>query len=400
MIRRAAIRYRDFLRLPDVATMLVVALVTRMPIGTLSLSMLLHVRARAGSFAVAGAAVGAFMAAAAIVAPGVGRVVDRRGPRSILIVTGIVFSLTLAVLLAAEPLQLSNAAMIAAAAVAGVFSPPITVLTRTMWRYRFDDASERTTAYSLDAVLIELAFTLGPMLVALLLAVATPTVAFAMSWCFCAAAVPVFFASPALKYWRHEPDAERHLLGPLSEPRLLVVYASTFLFTFSLGLLEVGYPGFATALGIPALAGVLLGINSLGSAIGGLAYGALHLNFAVDRLAPRLLALMVVPVALQALTDSPWILSALAFIAGLLIAPLFTVFSTLITTNAPSRYATEAFTWSSTCIISGVGAGNALGGRLLETSGAATTFALSAAITAVAALCATGTRIRSAAATP
>src|SRR5438552_5887484 len=400
MIRRAAIRYRDFLRLPDVATMLVVALVTRMPIGTLSLSMLLHVRARAGSFAVAGAAVGAFMAAAAIVAPGVGRVVDRRGPRSILIVTGIVFSLTLAVLLAAEPLQLSNAAMIAAAAVAGVFSPPITVLTRTMWRYRFDDASERTTAYSLDAVLIELAFTLGPMLVALLLAVATPTVAFAMSWCFCAAAVPVFFASPALKYWRHEPDAERHLLGPLSEPRLLVVYASTFLFTFSLGLLEVGYPGFATALGIPALAGVLLGINSLGSAIGGLAYGALHLNFAVDRLAPRLLALMVVPVALQALTDSPWILSALAFIAGLLIAPLFTVFSTLITTNAPSRYATEAFTWSSTCIISGVGAGNALGGRLLETSCAATTFALSAAITAVAALCATGTRIRSAAATP
>ena len=174
MIRRAAIRYRDFLRLPDVATMLVVALVTRMPIGTLSLSLLLHVRARAGSFAVAGAAVGAFMAAAAIVAPGVGCVVDRRGSRSILIVTGIVFSLTLAVLLAAEPLQLSNAAMIAAAAVAGVFSPPITVLTRTMWRYRFDDASERTTAYSLDAVLIELAFTLGPMLVALLLIVTTP----------------------------------------------------------------------------------------------------------------------------------------------------------------------------------------------------------------------------------
>jgi MFS family permease len=395
MIRRAAIRYRDFLRLPDVATMLVVALVTRMPIGTLSLSMLLHVRARAGSFAVAGAAVGAFMASAAVVAPVIGRVVDRRGPRSILIVTGIVFSLMLAVLLAAEPLELSNAAMIATAAVAGVFSPPITVLTRTMWRYRFDDASERTTAYSLDAVLIELAFTLGPMLVALLLAFATTTAAFAMSWCFCAAAVPVFLASPALKYWRHEPDAERHLLGPLTEPRLLIVYASTFLFTFSLGLLEVGYPGFATALGIPALSGILLGINSLGSAIGGLTYGAVHLNFAVDRLAPRLLALMVVPVALQALTDSPWILSALAFIAGLLIAPVFTVFSTLITTNAPSRYATEAFTWSSTCIISGVGVGNALGGRLLETSGPTATFALSAAIALAAALCATGTRTNS-----
>jgi predicted MFS family arabinose efflux permease len=99
------------------------------------------------------------------------------------------------------------------------------------------------------------------------------------------------------------------------------------------------------------------------------------------------------------MTGSPWILCALAFIAGLLIAPVFTVFATLVTTNAPSRYATEAFTWSSTCIISGIGAGNALGGRLLETSGPASTFALSAAIALAAALCAMGTRIRSAAAT-
>jgi len=371
--------------------MLAVALITRMPIGTLSLSMLLHVRARTGSFAVAGACVGAFMAGAAIVAPIVGRIVDRRGPRLPLIVTGAVFSVVLAVLVAAGPLGLSSAAMIVTAAVAGLFSPPITVLTRTMWRYRFDDAGERTIAYSLDGVLIEAAFTLGPMLVALLLAVATPAVALAASWCFCAAAVPLFLASPAQKYWRHEPDAERHLLGPLTEPALLVVYGSTFLFTFSLGLLEVGYPGFAAALGIPAFSGVLLGVNSLGSAVGGLAYGAMHRNFAVDRLAPRLLIMMALPTALQAFVTSPWLLTPLAFVAGLLIAPVFTVFTTLVTANAPSRYATEAFTWSSTCIISGVGAGNAIGGRLLESGGPAATFALSAAMALAAAAMATMT---------
>src|SRR5438046_2419189 len=137
MIRRAAVRYRDFLRLPDVATMLAIALVTRMPIGTLSLSMLLHVRARTGSFAVAGAAVGAFMAASAIVAPIVGRIVDRRGPRLLLVVTGTVFSLVLAVLLDAEALHLSNAAVIAIAAVACSFTSQITGMTRARWR---DDA--------------------------------------------------------------------------------------------------------------------------------------------------------------------------------------------------------------------------------------------------------------------
>ena len=89
MIRSAADRYREFLRLPDVARLLAIALVTRMPIGTLSLSMLLHVRARTDSFAVAGGAVVAFWIATAITAPILGRIVDRRGTRALLIVTGL-----------------------------------------------------------------------------------------------------------------------------------------------------------------------------------------------------------------------------------------------------------------------------------------------------------------------
>jgi len=396
MIRSAARRYRDFLRLPDVAKLLAIALVTRMPIGTLSLSMLLHVRARTDSFAVAGAAVGAFWIATAITAPILGRIVDRRGARTLLVVTGTLFSLILAVLLAANQLDLSGPEMVITAGAAGLFTPPITVLTRTMWRYRFDDDARQTIAYALDGVLIELAFTVGPMLVALVLAIATPTAAFAMAWCFCVLAVPLFLASPALKYWRHEPHAERHLLGPLTEPRLFFVYGATFLFTFALGLLEIGYPGFATGIGLPPVAGVLLAINSAGSALGGLIYGALHIKVAIDRLAPPLLAAMALPLALHALTASPWLLAALAFIAGLLIAPVFVVFTTLVTASAPSRYATEAFTWSSTCIVSGVSVGNALGGRLLETYGYAVVFALSAIVALAAALCARGTRIPSA----
>src|SRR5207249_8490417 len=101
----------------------------------------------------------------------------------------------------------------------------------------FDDDARQTIAYALDGVLIELAFTVGPMLVALMLSVATPTAAFAMAWCFCVASVPLFLASPALRYWRHEPHVQRHLLGLLTDGRLFFVYGTTFLFTFALGLL-------------------------------------------------------------------------------------------------------------------------------------------------------------------
>jgi predicted MFS family arabinose efflux permease len=100
-------------------------------------------------------------------------------------------------------------------------------------------------------------------------------------------------------------------------------------------------------------------------------------------------ALRALPLACQAAVDSAFALGALALIAGLMIAPVFTVFSILVANNSGARYATEAFTWLSTCIVSGVGTANAIGGVLLERSGVPSVFALSAAMALAAALCVT-----------
>jgi len=387
-------RYRSFLRLPDVVRLLVTALITRLPIASLTLAMLMHVRTLTGSFTEAGLTVGVDLAASAIAAPALGRIIDRRGPRAVMLVTGIVCPLALLFILLADRLTLSVAALIAAAAIAGVFAPPITVLTRTVWRYRFDDPGERRTAFALDAVLIELAFTVGPMLVALLLAVASPRAAFAAACLLVALAVPIFAWSPALKYWRHQPGVERRLLGPLADPRLLAVYAVTFLLMFSLGLLETGYAGFATAAGMPAFAGILISVNSVGSGAGGLLYGGVQLAMPVERQLPRLLLLVVLPLAAHAVTASPWLLAALALVAGVGIAPALTVVMLLISTNAPSRYATEAFTWSTTFLVGGLGAGHALGGSIVQAQGARAVFGVAAGAAAMAAIGALGVRQR------
>ena len=79
------------------------------------------------------------------------------------------------------------------------------------------------------------------------------------------------------------------------------------------------------------------------------------------------------------------LLAVVAFVAGLCIAPALTIVTLLVSSYAPSRYATEAFTWSATCIVSGIGAGNALGGYLIEHFGSSATFATSA-LTAFAAV--------------
>jgi len=379
-------RYRVFFALPDVARLVAMAMLARMPLGTQGLGLLLHVRDLTGSFASAGTTVGTYLAASAVTAPIVGRLVDRIGPRGPLIVNGIVSPLALGVLLLARPLHLAPLPMYIAAAVAGAFAPPITVLTRTMWRYRFEhDESSRRTAFAVDAVLVELAFTLGPALIALLVAIASATAAFGAAVLFATIATPVFFASPALRYWKHDPTGERHLLGPLTVPRLLVVYFTTGMLTFCLGLLEVGYPGFAAAAGVTALSGVLLAINSIGSALGGLAYGGLHLAMPLERQLRRVLLLLAVAIAVQALVTSTWLLAVFAFVAGMFIAPALTATTLLVTANAPPRYATEAFTWSATCIVTGVGAGMAVGGELVERADAHLVFVVSAAAALVAA---------------
>jgi len=387
VIRNALALYATFLRHPDVAKLLAMALLARMPLGTLGLAMLFLVRDLTHSFAIAGGTVGTYLAASACTAPALGRWIDRSGPRRPLLITGIVAPAALFILGATPALALPQAWLFVLAAVAGAFAPPITVLTRTVWRYRFDGERDRRIAFALDTVLVELSFTLGPALTAVLLAVSSPLVAFGVAWCFTAAAAPLFLISPALKYWRNNPAAHRHLLGPLTEPRLLVVLAATFMLTFTFGLLEVGYPGFAVAAGTPALGGVLIAVNSFGSAVGGIAYGGVHLRTPVERQLPRFLALMALPLAAHAVTTSPWLLALLALIAGLLIAPSLTVVMLLVSAYAPSRYATEAFTWSATFIVSGVGAGMAIGGQLVENHGAFAAFASATASILVAATC-------------
>src|SRR5262245_61768010 len=130
-------RYAAFFRLPDVVRLLAVVLVARMPIGMMSLALLMHLRALSGSFAFAGGAVGTYLVAMACAAPVIGRTVDRRGPRGILIALGIAQPILLGSLLFAEPLRLPLAAIAPLAALTGASAPPISTVSRTMWRHRF-----------------------------------------------------------------------------------------------------------------------------------------------------------------------------------------------------------------------------------------------------------------------
>lgn len=385
-MKRIARKYVEFVRQPDVARLLFVALITRMPIGMVGFSMLMYLRESLGNFALAGGVVGMHMVALAAAAPVQGRLIDRLGPRRPLLVTGTVQPLALVGVLVSASGGAGYWTVAFFAALAGMFASPITTLTRTMWRHRFEREDDRRTAFALDAMAIEVNFTLGPAIIAGLLAWVDARSAFAVAIAVVVASIVIYMGSGVLSLFRKTEAGERHLLGPLTEPRLWLVFVVTAGLAVCFGLLEVGYPAYATFMLAPAMGGLLLAVNSVGSVIGGAIYGGMHLRMPVERQLACTMGLMSLPLFVHALVQTPAVFTVTALVAGGLIAPSIAAQSVLVSRFAPSKYATEAFTWSSTFIVSGIGAGMALGGTMVETVGLRPTFAAGAAIMAAMAL--------------
>jgi MFS family permease len=70
---------------PRATALLVTSRVARLPLAMFSISLLVHVHRLAGSFAVAGAASGAYVIGRGLSSPLLGRLVDRHGQTTVLI---------------------------------------------------------------------------------------------------------------------------------------------------------------------------------------------------------------------------------------------------------------------------------------------------------------------------
>ena len=142
--------------------------------------------------------------------------------------------------------------------VAGVFASPITTLTRTLWRHRFEREEDRRTAFALDAVHHRDQFHVGPAIIAGILATAGShgRLRHARSWSCCC---DLDLQPPAGSRISAQRAGERHLLGPSPSRDLCAALRDDVRLRHDAsGSSRSGYPAYATTLGAPALAGLLL----------------------------------------------------------------------------------------------------------------------------------------------
>jgi MFS family permease len=361
-------RYLTILRTPHVGPLLGGALLGRLPIGIEGLAIVLYLRAERGSFALAGLVAGATAAGAGLGAPFAARLVDRLGQRRVLMPVALVHAAALVGLVGLTEASAPGAALVACGVLAGATVPPLSAVLRSLWPSLLRDRPELLrTAYALDSVCIELLFIAGPLLTAAAIALFAPAAALFLAGITVVAGTLYFVTRPPVR--RLQPDAggERHLAGALRSAGLRTLVLATLPIGFCLGSIEVTLPAFSDALGHRELAGVLLATWSLGSAAGGLLYGAHRHDGSVMTDYLRLAALL--PLAYIPLSLAPESFAAMLVLvvpAGAAIAPLLAATNQLVADVAPEGARTEAYTWPTTALVAGVAAGNAAAGAIVE----------------------------------
>lgn len=363
---------------------LVASIVARMPQGLAPLSVVLLAQEATGSIAVAGLAGGAWAIGSAVSQPLWGGFAGRGRAHRVEAATATtqgVVVLTLAV-----GGWTSEGAFISLAVLGGLLAAPTSPISRTLWPQLAVDEHHLDALYTHDATWQELIFIAGPALVGVLVAVYGPSAALA------AAAVlgmvgGVTFAWIVRPLWRPHPEPSARVPLVKALVALAGPYSALAVMAFGLGLVEVGVPAVAILEQNRAASGWLLALWSLGSLMGGLLAARHRWRRGPRDRWPWLLGGITVGTATIVVGwqfGLAW-LGVTLFLSGLALAPSLAAGYGVIGDRAAPGRRTDAFAWTTTFLLLGIGGGVAVGGVLADI-GPSWTFAAGTVVTGLAAL--------------
>ncbi|WP_030060083.1 MULTISPECIES: MFS transporter [Streptomyces] len=359
--------YLALLRAPHVTRLLLGTLLGRLPAGMTALVIALALREAGTPYGRIGLATAAYAISAAVGGPVLGRIVDRTGQPRVLLASAVVAGGGYALLALAPG---SPLAAPVGAAIAGLAMPPLEPSLRSLWPDVVDE-EQLDTAYALDSASQQILYVAGPLAVAGIAGLFSPVAALWVAAALgLAGALIVATAAPA-RAWRAPVRADSAgLLGPLRSPGLVLLLLGLAGAGWAVGaqnVLFIAYAEHHTG-ALPGGAGTLLALAALGGLLGALAYGAVKWRqTTATRTWVMALAMAVSYLPLVTL-PGPYPMAALAFVSGVMLAPLLAAAFVLVAELAPTGTVTEAFAWLVTLFATGNSLGYAVSGNLAEDS--------------------------------
>ncbi|MFF8846687.1 MFS transporter [Streptomyces sp. NPDC015127] len=395
--------YLELLRLPGASAAAVPAALARLAGTMVPLALLLTLVQSGHSLALGGTAGAAYALGSAVGGPAIGRVMDRIGPSAVLRITAPAAGLALvAVAFGADAAP--TAAVPAAACAAGLATAPVGASMRALWPALTEDAALRQRAYSFEATLSELLFIIGPSAVTVLATLIGSRGALLATAVLLGTGGLGYGQAAAVRRRRPRPrpgDApvngpkDRSGPGRVAASAVLVAIALTA--ALSSALVVAVTASLRDQGSAPELAGTLVALQSAGSVVGGLLYGARTFGGTAYPRYVRLLvvltvalaALPAVPLAHHAGLSASWtlvLLGVLLVVSGLPIAPAGAEEFQLIGEMTAQDKATQAFAGVGSFIAVGTAAGSAAAGLAADRLGPTAALCLPAAFTLAALL--------------
>ncbi len=327
--------YMQVLSRPGVLRVVSSQLFARFPFGLMSLAFVLHIQEKSGSYALAGLALGLETVGVAVSGPLLGRWMGGWGVRRTLLVSATISTSTIFVIgLAPLPPEVLAALCL----VVGLSSPPIQSAVRTIYPMLVE-RKQMGTLYALDATLQEVIWIFGPVTATFIAAFTNTTVGIVVMGVI--QITGAFWFSSNREIRRVEiPKSKRRLGGVL---RNRIVISNAIIGALLIGSFSGVEIGTVAVFTDKATAGIIVGVLSVGSLLGGFLFGhRSKTRWALSRY------LMVVFVGFGMVFIAPdsaiWV-SIAWFIAGLGIAPALGLLGAIIGASVKTADAPEAYGW-------------------------------------------------------
>ena len=389
-----ATSYNAILNLPGARSFTTAGLIARFPMSMVGISTILAVEGLYGSYTAAGLVSAANFVALAVGAPGLARCVDRYGQSRVMLPALVVSAASLAGLVAAATVHAHLGVLAVLAALAGGLAGSMGSLVRARWTALISRPEDVHAAFSLEAALDEVAFILGPVLATALCT--TPVLPVTSGWLVCLAMQTVgglwFLAQRATEPAPHPRRPRRAAKAAARDAaavsamdpgagtttgyrpvlRYGAVVATIVVFLLSgamFGANDVAAVAFATEAGHKSASGLVLAVWGVGSFAAALVYGSRTWGWPLWKQLMAGLVALAVGTSTFSLAPSLVVLSVLALMTGLAIAPTLTSGNNIVqVTVAPSQL-TEGLAWVSTALNVGVSVGSLLAGQATDAGG-------------------------------
>lgn len=358
--------YRQVLADPRARAFSAAGFVARLPLSMTGIGIVLLVSLTTGSFGRAGIIAGVGTLCAAVAAPAWGRRIDQLGQARVLVTAAVVWTggltLVIASVIAGWPLGVTLVGSVAA----GLGYTSAGAAVRARWTHRLKESPLLGTAYAVEAVVDEVVFIIGPVLVTYLATSIHP--ALGIGACLVLGLVGALLLAgqrdtqPPVRLTSSDSSAHPRIRPGVLVPIVICCAALGSVF----GGMEVAVVAFAGEAGVLRYAGVILMVWALGSLVAGVVTGSIRWRATPARrfrVGAAALACSVLPLPF---VHDPVLMAALLTISGLAIAPTMIASIAVTQASVPGDRLNEALGWTSTGLATGVALGAAGSGQLID----------------------------------